>query len=66
MQRLLHLLDPLDQGVLVKSHGLGTLMEVVLVSDAELQDLGGVQPFQTHTAGRRLATQHSCGEPREK
>lgn len=51
MQRLLHLLDPLDQGVLVKSHSLGTLMEVVLVSDAELQDLGGVQPFQTHTAG---------------
>lgn len=55
-----YLLDPLDQGILVEGHGLGTLVQVLLVPDAELQDLRRVQPLQTQTAGRRLATQHSC------
>lgn len=54
------LFDPLDQSVLVEGHGLGTLVQVVLVAGAELQDLGGVQPLQTHAAGGRLAAQHSC------
>lgn len=53
--------NPLDQGVLVKGHSFSALVEVVLVPDAELQDLSGVQPLQVHAAGGRLATQHSCG-----
>lgn len=57
-----HLFNPLDQGILVKGHSFSTLVEVVLVSDAELQNLSGVQPFQIHAAGRRLAAQHSWGE----
>lgn len=61
---VLYLLDPLDQGVLVEGHGLGTLVQVLLVPDAELQDLRRVQPLQTQAAGRRLATQHSCREGR--
>lgn len=62
MDRYGYFFDPLDQGILVKGHSFSTLVEVILVSDAELQNLSGVQPFQTHAAGRRLATQHSCGE----
>lgn len=54
-----HLFDPLDQRVLVEGHGLGTLVQVVLIANAEQQNLSRVQPLQTHTAGRRLATKNS-------
>lgn len=47
----IYFFNPLDQGILVKGHSFSTLVEVILVSDAELQNLSGVQPFQTHTAG---------------
>ena len=37
-----YLLDPLDQGVLVEGHSLSTLVQMVLVADAQVQDLSGV------------------------
>ena len=46
-----NLFNPFDEGVLVESHGLSALVQVVLVSDAELQNLSCVQPLQTHAAG---------------
>ena len=36
-------------------------MQVLLVAQAELQDLGGVEPLQAQAAGGRLAAQHSWG-----
>uniref|UniRef100_A0A0E9Q4H9 Uncharacterized protein n=1 Tax=Anguilla anguilla TaxID=7936 RepID=A0A0E9Q4H9_ANGAN len=39
LHRQVHLFDPLNQGVLVEGHGLGTLVQVVLVPQAELQHL---------------------------
>ena len=59
-----YLSDPLDQSVLVEGHGLGTLVQMVLVADAQLHNLSGFQPLQTQTAGRRLTAQHSCKKQR--
>lgn len=64
MSQLVYLFNPLDQGVLVEGHSLSTLMQMVLVSDAELQDLISIQSFQANAAGGRLTTQHSCKERR--
>lgn len=65
-KRTSNLFDPLNEGILVKSDGLGTLVQVLLVADAELQNLSCIQPLQTQAARRCLATQDSCGGQKRK
>lgn len=54
-----HLLDALHQRVLVEGHGLCTLVEVVLVAQAQLQHLLRVQLLQLGVGRRRLPTEES-------
>lgn len=55
--RQIHLFDSFNQSVLIKSHGLCTLVEVILVPEAELQHLLRIQLLQFGICGGSLATQ---------
>lgn len=52
-----YLFDSFNQSVLIKSHGLCTLVEVILVPEAELQHLLRIQLLQFGICGGSLATQ---------
>lgn len=52
-----YLFDSLNQSILIKSNGLCTLMEVILVSEAELQHLLRIQFLQFGICWGSLATQ---------
>lgn len=54
-----HLLDALHQSVLVEGHGLCTLVQVLLVPQAQLQHLLRVQLLQLGVGRRRLPAQES-------
>lgn len=55
-----HLLDALHQRVLVEGHGLGTLVQVLLVAQAQLQHLLRVQLLQLGVGRGCLPTEESC------
>lgn len=52
-----YLFDSFNQSILIKSNGLRTLMEVILVSEAELQHLLRIQFLQFGIGWGSLATQ---------
>lgn len=54
-----HLLDALHQRVLVEGHSLCTLVQVVLVAQAQLQHLLRVQLLQLGVGRGRLPTEES-------
>lgn len=61
-----YLFDSFHQSVLVESHGLSALMEVVLVAETELQHLLGVQFLQFGVCWGSLATQQPFKAEKKK
>lgn len=55
----IHLFDSFNQSILIKSDSLCTLMEVILIPEAELQHLLGIQFLQFGICWGSLATQQS-------
>lgn len=60
-----HLLDALHQRVLVEGHGLGALVQVVLVPQAQLQHLLRVQLLQLGVGRGRLPAEETYNKAKE-